>query len=103
MTHSPLRLAFDGGTVVVTGGRDEDRAALPGVAFDPRTRTQRAEGRMYRAMVEYLRSRKIDYEDAARDYKAATWSLSSARTPFPHQTEAVEAWWKAGGRGVVVL
>jgi len=103
MNDAPLRLTFDGGTVVVTGGRDEDRANLPGVALDPRTRTQRAEGRNYRAIVEYLIARKIPYEDAARDYKAACWTITSDRTPFPHQTEAVAAWWKAGGRGLVVL
>jgi superfamily II DNA or RNA helicase len=103
MSHSPIRLLFDGGTVVVTGGRDDDRANLPGVSFDPRTRTERAEGRYYRAIVEYLIARKIEYADAARDYKASTWTLNSARIPFPHQTEAVDAWWKANGRGVVVL
>ena len=103
MNDAPLRLTFDGGTVVVTGGRDEDRANLPGVALDPRTRTQRAEGRNYRAIVEYLIARKIPYEDAARDYKAVCWTITSDRTPFPHQTEAVAAWWKAGGRGLVVL
>src|SRR6476646_5663279 len=103
MSFAPLRLTFDGGTVVVTGGRDEDRAGLPGVAFDPRTRTERAEGRQYRPIVEYLIAKKIPYEDVARDYKAVTWTLSTDRTPFPHQTEAVAAWWTAGGRGVVVL
>jgi len=103
MNYSPLRLTFDGGTVVVTGGRDEDRANLPGVAYDPRTRMERAEGRNYRAIVEELIRRKTEYEDAARNYKAVTWSLQSERTPFPHQTEAVAAWWKAGARGLVVL
>src|SRR5262245_35069922 len=102
MTSSPLRLSFEGGTVVVTGGREEDRANLPGVAFDPRTRTQRAEGRMYRAIVEYLIAKKIEYEDAAREYKAATWVLQSERKPYPHQIEAVDAWWKDKARGVVV-
>src|SRR5207247_4174031 len=100
MTFSPIRLTFDGGTVVVTGGRDEDRANLPGVAFDPRTKTDRAEGRHYRRIVEHVMARKIPYEDAARDYKAVTWTLSSDRTPFPHRTEAVEAGWKGGGRGL---
>ena len=103
MTLSPIRLTFDGGTVVVTGGTDEDRANLPGIAHDPRTGTQRAEGRMYRPIVEYIISRKIPYEDAARDYKAVAWTLQSERTPYPHQTEAVETWWKARARGVVVL
>ncbi|HEX3151362.1 MAG TPA: DEAD/DEAH box helicase family protein [Gemmataceae bacterium] len=103
MTFSPIRLTFDGGTVVVTGGQEDDRANLPGVAFDPRTRTQRAEGRQYRAIVEYLIAKKIEYEDAARDYKPMPWTLTSGRTPFPHQTEAVDTWWKARARGVVVL
>ncbi|HKA06500.1 MAG TPA: DEAD/DEAH box helicase family protein, partial [Gemmataceae bacterium] len=84
-------------------GRDEDRVGLPGVAFDPRTKTDRAEGRYYRRIVENLIARKIQYEDAARVYKAVAWTLNSERKPFPHQTEAVEAWWKAGGRGLVVL
>ena len=26
-----------------------------------------------------------------------------AKDPFPHQVEGLEAWWNAGGRGVVVL
>lgn len=103
MTHTPIRLTFDGGTVVVVGGADEDRANLPGVSFDPRTKTERTEGRFYRAIVEYLIAKKIPYEDAARDYQAVTWTLTTDRTPFPHQTEAVQTWWKAGGRGVVVL
>jgi superfamily II DNA or RNA helicase len=103
MTFSPLRLTFDGGTVVVTGGREEDRAGLPGVAFDARTKTERAEARYYRRIIEALIARKIPYEDAAREYKAVTWDLNTDRKPFPHQTEAVEAWWKAGGRGLVVL
>jgi len=103
MTPSPLRLTFDGGTIVVTGGSEEDRGALPGVAHDPRTKTQRAEGRHYRMIVEYLINHKIAYEDAAREYQAATWTLNSSRTPFPHQTEAVDTWWKSKARGVVVL
>src|SRR5947207_2018373 len=103
MIHSPIRLTFEGGTVVVTGGSDDDRANLPGVAFDPRTKTQRAEGRMYRGIVEYLIAKKIAYEDAAREYKAESWKLLSDRVPFPHQTEAVNTWWQARARGVVVL
>ncbi len=29
--------------------------------------------------------------------------LRDTRRPFPHQQEAVDTWWKQGGRGVVVL
>src|SRR5207247_665949 len=57
----------------------------------------------YRALVEHLRQHKIPYKDEARSYQATPWTLHNPRTPFPHQTEALETWWAAGGRGVVVL
>ena len=38
----PIRLAYDRGTVLVTGGpRGFDFTSLPGVLFDPRTSTTR--------------------------------------------------------------
>jgi superfamily II DNA or RNA helicase len=100
---TPIHLAYDGGTIVVTGGLDDDRANLPGVAFDPRTRTERAQGCQYRGIVEALIAKKIEYTDAAREYQGVPWTLTSDRVPFPHQTEAVATWWKARARGVVVL
>jgi superfamily II DNA or RNA helicase len=103
MTGSPIRLAFDGGTVVVTDGTPELRSSLPGVRLDPRTQTHRAEGRFYRAIVEQLRLDKAPYEDTARAYQPTPWKLRSERTPFPHQTEALETWWREKGRGLVVL
>ena len=70
MNLTPLRLVFDRGTIVVTGGSAEDRAQLPHITHDSRTETQRAEARHYRAIVEYLVAKKIPYEDAARDSSA---------------------------------
>ncbi len=99
----PILLTFDGGTVIVSGGDADVRANLPGVAFDPRTRAERAEGRSYRGIVEYLLANKIPYTDQARNYQVAPWDLQSERKPFPHQQEACDVWWKARGRGVVVL
>jgi superfamily II DNA or RNA helicase len=105
MERAPLQLAFEGGTVVVTGATPEFLATLPYCRHDPRADVFRAEGRHYRALVEHLRREKVPYADAARGYPAAPLSrpLRSERQPFPHQTEAVEAWLKAGSRGVVVL
>jgi superfamily II DNA or RNA helicase len=100
---NPIHLRFDGGTIVVTGGTIEQRNALPGTQFDSRTNVDRAEGRQYRAIVEFLREKKIAYQDEARSYQPSEWKLTSDRTPFPHQTEAVQTWWKSGARGVVVL
>jgi superfamily II DNA or RNA helicase len=98
-----FHLTFDGGTVVVTGSAAGLAESLPGCRMDPRTKTVRAEARHYRAIVEYLRHQSIAYRDDARAYEPARWTLRTSRDPFPHQTEAVDTWWRAGGRGVVVL
>jgi superfamily II DNA or RNA helicase len=101
---TPLTLAFDGGTLLLTGGDPALRTQLPGSRPDPRTESgHRAEGRFYRPIVEYLRARKIAYTDSARQYQPSIWTLHSDRPPFDHQREAVDAWWTAGGQGVVVL
>ncbi len=54
-------------------------------------------------MVEHLRQHKIPYQDDARNYQPTPWPLRTSRDPFPHQTEALDVWWRSGGRGVVVL
>lgn len=103
MADPPIHLAFDGGTLIVTGGTAERLAALPGCRFDARARSYRAEARFYRAIVEHLRTNRIAYEDEARAYQPAAWMMRLGREPFPHQTEGLETWWREGGRGVVVL
>src|SRR5262245_37123208 len=103
MSDTPIHLAFDAGTVVLTGGPDDLLAALPGVRPDARTNTHRAEGRSYRALVEHLLAHKLPYKDDARAYGRTPWPLRTSRDPFPHQREAVVAWQKRGGQGVVVL
>ncbi len=101
----PLRLLFDRGTVVVEGLAEDEEAGLPGVQYDPRTQSHRAQAIWYRPLVEFLRGRKIAYDDAARGYgpSQTPWRIQVAKEAFPHQTEGLDAWWKAGGRGVVVL
>jgi superfamily II DNA or RNA helicase len=103
MDAPAIRLNFDAGTVVLAGDTPEKLLNLPGVRFDSRTNSHRAEARHYRAIVEQLRAKQIPYDDQARNYQQSTWPLRSERQPFPHQTEAVETWWRERGRGVVVL
>lgn len=98
-----LRLGFEGGTVVVEGLPEDDARGVPGVRYDPRVRLHRAEAIWYRTIVEDLRRRGIPYIDAARDYAPARWPIRVAKEAFPHQREGLEAWWTAGGKGVVVL
>jgi superfamily II DNA or RNA helicase len=103
MDEAPVQLSFEGGTLRLTGRPAEQLAALPDCRFDPRSGTFRAEARAYRALIEYLRREGIPYRDDARAYQPAVWPLRTSRDPFPHQTEALEAWWRHGARGVVVL
>jgi superfamily II DNA or RNA helicase len=98
-----LRLTFDSGTLVASGAAPEQVAGLPGCRWDPRSAEYRAEARHYRGIVEHLREQKIAYEDAARAYQPTPWALHAERAAYPHQKEAVDAWWQNGGRGVVVL
>src|SRR5881397_1679224 len=103
MESSPIHLGFDGGTILVSSGPAEVLVTLPGCRFDTRTNSYRAEARDYRALVEHLRQTQLSYTDAARAYQPVSWPLQAFRDPFPHQTEALDAWWSKGGRGVVVL
>jgi superfamily II DNA or RNA helicase len=98
-----LRLLFDAGTLVVEGPSASEDPNLPGVKFDPRTGQFRGQAIRYRFVVEQLRHEKRAYTDAARAYEPANWRLQVAKEPFPHQVEALKAWWDKGGRGVVVL
>jgi superfamily II DNA or RNA helicase len=100
---SPIRLFFDAGTLVIDGPKAEDDPNLPGVKFDSRTRQYRAPAIFYRPIIEHLRNEKLSYTDTARDYQPAEWRLQVAREAFPHQLEALKAWWDSGKRGVVVL
>ena len=107
MTHRhrrrrlPLRLTFEGGDDPRRrAARGRHARACPGVRFDPRAGMHRAEAIRYRAIVQHLRDRKIPYRDEARGYEGKTpWPFRVAKQAFPHQTEGLEAWWKAGRRG----
>lgn len=100
---SPLKLTFDGGTLLVSGGTAAQLALLPGCQWDARTQKYRAEGRYYRVIIETLRREKWAYTDEARAYQPLTWTQQTSRDPFPHQTEALDTWWQRGARGLVVL
>lgn len=99
-----LRLEFDRGTILVHGDRDRvDELSLPGCAFDRRVALHRAPARHYREIITRLNDRGIPHQDDARSYGKLDLSFQSDRSPFPYQQEAVDAWWQAGGRGIVVL
>src|SRR5262249_4020091 len=103
MESSPIQLSFEGGTLLVSGSSGEILSALPCCRLDRRTNRCRAEACHYRTIVEHLRKERLTYQDNARAYQPTEWILRTTRDPFPHQTEALEAWWAKSARGVVVL
>jgi superfamily II DNA or RNA helicase len=103
MDPDPIHLTFDRGTLVIQHADPARLTALPGVTFDNRTQSHRAEARYYRPIVEALRAGRTPYHDEARAFQPTPWPLLTSRPPFPHQTEALAVWRKEGSRGVVVL
>jgi superfamily II DNA or RNA helicase len=103
--EAPLRLVFDQGTLIIEGLSEDDEPNLPGVKFDPRAGVFRAEAIWYRPVVQALRTARRKYVDAARDYEPVRWPIRITKEPFPHQTEAIEAWLNApeSKKGVIVL
>ncbi|QEL13188.1 DEAD/DEAH box helicase family protein [Limnoglobus roseus] len=106
MADTPITLQSDRGTVLLTDGPPGyDFTQLPGVLFDPRTSTYRAQGRHYRAVIEHLVREKIPFTDSARGWenKDAGWKLKVDWPPHWYQTEALDTWVKTGRRGLVIL
>ncbi len=72
-------------------------------AFDPRTQCHRAPAVAYANVVRAIVAAKVPYEDGARRYEELGHGPIAHREPRPYQSEAIAAWRKARGRGVVVL
>jgi superfamily II DNA or RNA helicase len=95
-------LSYVGGTIDI---RDlPDGFVLPaGAAWDARTASHRAPAVLYADIVLALRAADVAYEDRARAYVELDRPLGVRREPRPFQTEALDAWKRARGRGIVVL
>ncbi len=97
-----VQLDFEGGTILV-GGWPPDLPVPEGCSWDARIRRHRAPAIRYAPLVLALVRGGIDYQDGARAYSELELSVRARRSPRPFQTEALSAWRKAQGRGVVVL
>lgn len=101
-----IRIEFSGGTLVLRGvARDAgvDASLPPSFAWDEREAVHRARALDYAGLILHLRKQGVAYEDAARAYGEVALEPRAAREPFEHQRDAIAAWKKAGGRGLVVL
>ncbi|MSP60266.1 MAG: DEAD/DEAH box helicase [Myxococcales bacterium] len=98
-----VTLAYVAGTIEVRG-LPEVAPVLPAACrWDPRTACHRAPALAYADIVLALRREKIDCEDNARRYELLGTGARVHREARPYQTEALAAWQKRRGRGVVVL
>lgn len=96
-----IALRFFAGTLEVRGLREDED--LPGCTWDAREACLRAPGHRYADVVLALKARGVEVEDQARRYATLQGGARVVREPRPFQTEALHAWKKSRGRGVVVL
>jgi superfamily II DNA or RNA helicase len=94
-------LHFEGGTLVTQQVPPE---LLPdSFVFDDRIRAFRGPAIAYHALILSLHRAQFSIDDQARDYIELERPHKSSRTPRAYQNDAVNSWWNAGRRGVVVL
>lgn len=71
--------------------------------WDDRVEKFRIRAYHYRPLTSLLQSENIEFIDQAKNYQELTLIPRIKIPPYPHQEEALEAWEKAGGQGVVIL
>jgi superfamily II DNA or RNA helicase len=102
-----ITVSFAAGTLEIRGASSGDGSlsgALGAVCtWDPRTHSYRAPAVAYADVIRSLVASKIPHEDRARRYTELAEGARAKREPRPYQTEALDAWRAARGRGVVVL
>ncbi|MCX8079112.1 MAG: DEAD/DEAH box helicase family protein [Geminocystis sp.] len=96
------RLIYDRGTLILHPP-PRGKKWIEFATWDDRIERFRIPGYCYRPLIESLQQEGIEIVDEARAYYPLQIRLFSSKTPFAHQREALAAWKRAGGKGVVVL
>lgn len=100
MTRMAPTLRLDRGTLVM---REVPDVAASLFTWDDRSQSWRAPGRAYRDVMEGLRQAGIPVRDEAASFQKLDLGYAREVTPYPHQQLALNAWKRAGRRGVVIL
>ncbi len=101
--ETPLKLNFDKGTLTLQNVPEALQTQLVHIRWDERTLTFRAPAYHYRHIVSQLRAHDIPYQDTARQFTVESFTNQKDVTPYPYQTEAIDAWHANGKRGVISL
>lgn len=101
-TSRAVTVRFDSGTLLLDGLGMRDAAPAP-FSWDSRVARWRAPAAAYRAAITELHRRKVAYVDRARRYDEFRFVRRPSAEPRPYQRDAIEAWRRAGRRGIVVL
>lgn len=95
-------LSFDRGTLILHPP-PPGKVWLEFVTWDDRIEKFRIPAIKYRSFIESMRREGTEIQDAAKAFKELELIIADEKDPFSHQKEALEAWKRAGRRGVVVL
>jgi superfamily II DNA or RNA helicase len=103
-----IEVSFVAGTLELRFATETEAGWLPAgldsvCVWDPRTRCYRAPALAYADIVRALIAAQAPYQDQARRYTTLAEGARVQRTPRPYQSEALSAWQRHRGRGVVVL
>jgi len=101
MPRTPT-LNFDRGTLILHPP-PRGKAWMDFATWDDRIEKFRIRALDYRPLVEALRETDTNFEDNASGFDKLELVPHLPFEPYPHQTEALAAWKRAGRRGVVVL
>ena len=100
---APLKINFDKGTLILQNVPEALQPQLADIRWDARTLTFRAPAYRYRQIISQLRAHDISYQDTARQFTVEPFTHQKVISPYPYQTEAIDAWHANGKRGVVSL
>ncbi|MCM1984797.1 DEAD/DEAH box helicase family protein [Lyngbya confervoides] len=101
MARTPL-LSFDRGTLILHPP-PRGKEWIDFATWDDRIEKFRVPALQYRGLIQALNQGQVAYQDQARAYQVLTLAQTQSHRPYPHQLEALSAWQRQGGQGVVVL
>lgn len=96
------KLSYQRGTLILHPP-PRGKAWLDFATWDDRVEKFRVPAIYYRSLVESLQATETPFIDEASQFTSLELTSCLEITPYPHQTEAVNAWKQQGRRGVVVL